>query len=424
MTSASSQTSPTSPADVSSGRWLTIVGIGEDGLDGLSAAARLLVKQAELLVGGERHLAMVGETAGRRLAWPSPLTDALAALAAERGRRVCVLASGDPFFYGVGATLVRHFPAEEILCLPAPSSFSLMAARLGWELQSCSLVSLHGRALERIQPHLQPGARILALSWDGETPARLASLLGRLGMGASMLHVGEALGGARERLSARRAADLGSEAFDALNIVGLEVAAAPGARLLPLAPGLPDDLFEHDGQITKREIRAVTLSALMPLQGQLLWDVGAGSGSVSVEWMLRHPGNRAIAIEPRAERAGRIARNALAFGVPDLRVVHGEAPAAFAGLPAPDAVFVGGGATDPGVLDAIWAALPAGGRLVVNAVTLETQGELLQRFQRLGGELVSLQVARADRVGPYHGWRAAMPVTQWAVWKPHPDGGA
>lgn len=411
--SASPHLHATSP-----GRWLAIVGIGEDGLDGLSPAALRLVKRAALLVGGARHLALAGETGARRLAWPSPLTDALPAILAERGRPVCVLASGDPFFYGVGSTLLRHVPAEEIVCLPAPSAFSLMAARLGWDLQATALVSLHGRPLERIRPHLQPGARILALSWDGETPACLAAHLRGLGLGRSRLIVGEALGGPRQRLTQATADGLGPDSFDPLNIVAIEVEAAPGARFVPLASGLADDLFEHDGQITKREIRAMTLSALAPLQGELLWDVGAGSGSVGIEWMLRHPMNRAIAVEPRPERAARVARNAIALGVPDLRVVEGEAPAALAGLPVPDAVFLGGGATDPGVLDAVWSALRPGGRLVVNAVTLETQAAIMARYGALGGELVTVQVARADPVGPYHGWRAAMPVMQWSVARP------
>jgi precorrin-6Y C5,15-methyltransferase (decarboxylating) len=420
MSAPSPLASPAPP-----GRWLAIVGIGEDGLSGLSPAALALVKQAELLVGGERHLALAGEEAkGRRMAWPSPLTDALPLLAAERGRAVCVLASGDPFFYGVGTTLMRHFDAAEMVCIPSPSSFSLMAARLGWDLQSTACLSLHGRALERIRPHLQPGARLLALSWDGGTPSRLAAMLCALGMGRSTISVGEALGGSRERLSSRVAHDLGDRAFDPLNIVALTVESDPGAPVLSLAAGLPDELFEHDGQLTKREIRAITLSALAPRQGELLWDIGAGSGSVGIEWMLRHPANRAIGIEPRADRAARAARNAVALGVPDLRAVHGEAPAALEGLPTPDAVFVGGGATDPGVLDAAWAALRPGGRLVVNAVTLETQAELVSRYKALGGELINVQVTRADPVGGFHGWRPSMPVTQWAVAKPTREAGA
>ncbi|WP_460447891.1 precorrin-6y C5,15-methyltransferase (decarboxylating) subunit CbiE [Alsobacter sp. SYSU BS001988] len=399
-------------------RWLSIVGIGEDGLDGLSPAARRLIEQAELVVGGERHLAFVeGVGPGRRMAWPSPLTDAVPRILEQRGRPVCVLASGDPFFYGVGATLAPHVAAEEVICLPAPSAFSLAAARLGWALQDCALVSLHGRAFERVAPHLQPGARILALSWDGSTPARLAAHLSARGMGRSRLTVCEAMGGPRERLTTMAAQDYALQEVDPLNLVAVEIAADRDAAVLSLAAGLPDALFETDGQITKREIRAMTLSALAPRRGQLLWDVGAGSGSVAVEWMLRHPANRAVAVEARPDRAARIARNALALGVPDLSIREGRAPAALDGLPPPDAVFVGGGATDPAVLDAAWAVLPDGGRFVVNAVTLETQAELIARHRRFGGDLVSVQIARADAVGPFHGWRPAMPVVQWAVSK-------
>jgi precorrin-6Y C5,15-methyltransferase (decarboxylating) len=380
-----------------------------------------LVKSAQVLVGGARHLALVPDTAAERLPWPSPLTDGVEQVLAHQGRRVCVLASGDPFFFGVGVTLMRHVKPEEVLCVPAPSAFSLAASRLCWDLQGCTTLSLHGRPLSRIIPHLQPGARILALSWDGETPGRVASLLRERGMSQSRITVCEALGGPRERLVGATASTLQPGPFDPLNTLAIEVVAGPGARVLPLAPGLPDALFENDGQITKREIRAMTLAALAPLQGQRLWDIGAGSGSVGIEWMLRHPANRAIAIEPRPDRAARIARNALSLGVPDLAIVEGSAPAALPDLARPDAVFVGGGGTDPAVLDAAWAALPEGGRLVVNAVTLETQGDLMRRYQSLGGDLMSVQVARADPVGPFHGWRPAMPVVQWSVVKPWAD---
>jgi precorrin-6Y C5,15-methyltransferase (decarboxylating) len=406
------------PAPLAPRRWLAIVGIGEDGLDGLSPAAARLVAQAGLLVGGKRHLAMVPPGPAERMSWPSPLTDAIPAILARRGSDVCVLASGDPFLYGVGATLAAHVPAEEILCLPAPSSFSLAAARLAWPLQECALVSLHGRSFERLRPHLQPGARILSLSWDGTTPARIAAELSGNGMGRSRLVVMEALGGARERVT-----DTTAEAFSLfdvadLNLVGIEIVADRSARVIPLAAGLPDEWFENDGQITKREIRAMTLAALAPRRGELLWDVGAGSGSVGIEWMLRDPAMRAIAVEARPDRATRVARNAAALGVPGLRVVEGRAPAVLAGLPAPDAVFVGGGGTVPGLLDAVWEGLRPGGRLVVNAVTLETQSEVMARQGVLGGELIQVQVSRAEAVGGFRGWRAAMPVVQWAAVKP------
>lgn len=398
--------------------WLTLVGLGEDGLDGLSAAARNVLAKADLVVGGGRHLALAGDLAGRALPWTSPIEDTFPAILARRGTPVCVLASGDPFTYGIGSVLARHVAPEEMACHPQPSAFSLAAARLGWALQDCVTLSLHGRPLERIVPHLRPGARILALSWDGGTPGRLARLLVSRGFDRSRLTVLEAMGGPRER---RRAAPAdGGDWSDVsdLNTVAVEVAAASDARVLPLTPGLPEGWFEHDGQITKPRVRAVTLAALAPRPGQVLWDVGSGSGSVGIEWMLLHPANRAFAVERHPDRAARLRRNADALGVPDLRLVEGRAPSALADLPGPDAVFVGGGATEPGLLDTCGAALPAGGRLVANAVTVESQMALATAFATHGGDLATMSFAQAEPVGRFHGWRPAMPVTQWVWVKP------
>ena len=399
-------------------RWLAVVGVGEDGIDGLTPAARRLVTQAVLVVGGNRHLALARPLATETLVWPSPIEDALAEIEARRGKRVCVLASGDPFDFGVGTMLMRRFAADEMICVPAPSAFALVAARLGWSRQDCAALSLHGRPLEAIIPHLQPAARILALSWDGTTPGKLAALLKSRGMGRSVLTVCESLGGPRERIRTTVAEHFALDDVAALNTVALEVVAGPDARILPRAAGLPDDWFEHDGQITKRDIRAVTLSALAPRRGELLWDVGSGSGSVAIEWMLADPANRAIAIEARADRAARIVRNALAFGAPGLSVVTGEAPQAFAGLPSPDAVFIGGGAGASGSVERAIEALPASGRLVVNAVTLETQASCVNWRSRWGGELVQIAVAHAEPVGRFSAWRAAMPIVQWRLTKP------
>jgi precorrin-6B C5,15-methyltransferase / cobalt-precorrin-6B C5,C15-methyltransferase len=399
-------------------RWLSIVGVGEDGVDGLSPAARALIAGAEVVFGGKRHLGLVAPLVrGAVRPWPTPFERGIDEVLAHRGRSVCALASGDPFHHGVGAVLARHVAAEEFLALPAPSAFSLAAARLGWSLAETTLLSLHGRSLDLIRPHLHPGTRLLVLTSDAEGPAALARLLCDAGFAASPLAVLEALGGPREKIRKTTARAFDLEAIDPLNTVAIEVIASQDARILARSPGLPDHLFEHDGQITKREVRAVTLSALAPRRGELLWDVGAGSGSISVEWMLADPSMRAIAIEARADRAARIARNAAAFGVPGLRVVEGEAPAALEGLPPPDAVFVGGGATAD-VLDAAIGALRPGGRLVVNAVTLETEGLLIARHVARGGELVRLAVSRADRIGGKTGWRSAMPVTQWSWTKP------
>jgi precorrin-6Y C5,15-methyltransferase (decarboxylating) len=400
-------------------RWLSIVGIGEDGAEGLSAAARALIGAAEIVFGGRRHLTLAAPLIrGAARPWPSPFDGATAEVLMHRGRSVCVLASGDPFHYGVGAVLAQKIDAREMTVLPAPSAFSLAAARLGWSLPATVLLSVHGHSLDLVRPHLQPGARILALTSDGDGPAALAKLLADTGFGGSRFTVLEALGGPRENIRAATASAYDLGPTDALNTVAIEVEAAPRARVLARTPGLADDLFEHDGQVTKREIRAVTLSALAPRRGELLWDIGAGAGSVSIEWMLADPAMRAIAIEQRADRAARIARNAAAFGVPGLEIVEGVAPAALATLPVPDAVFVGGGASDPGVLDAASRVLRGGGRLVVNAVTLETEALLIARHAALGGELIRIAIARTEPLGGMSALRPALPVTQWVWTKP------
>ncbi|MCB4769503.1 precorrin-6y C5,15-methyltransferase (decarboxylating) subunit CbiE [Ancylobacter sp. Lp-2] len=399
-------------------RWLSIVGIGEDGLDGLSARGRELIEGADVVFGGARHLALAGEAIhGAARAWPSPFEDGVKQVLALAGGDVCVLASGDPFLYGVGTVLARHVPADEMEVVPAPSAFSLAAARLGWALNDTTLLSAHGRAVEGTRRHLHDG-RLLVLTSDADGPAALAALLVAAGFGPSLMHVLEALGGARERVRRATAEGFALGDIHPLNLVGIEVVAGENARAIPLTPGLPDDWYENDGQLTKRTIRAATLAALAPRRGELLWDIGAGAGSIGIEWMLADPSLSAIAIEERGERAARVKRNALALGVPGLRVVEGRAPEALEGLPAPDAVFVGGGASDSGVLDTALEALKAGGRIVVNAVTLETEAVLLARHAVLGGELTRLSVAQAAPVAGMTGWRPAMPVTQWSWRKP------
>jgi precorrin-6Y C5,15-methyltransferase (decarboxylating) len=407
------------PDTAASPRWLSIVGIGEDGVEGLSAVARGLIGAADIVFGGRRHLALAAPLIrGAARPWPSPFDAAPDEVLVHRGRPVCVLASGDPFHYGVGAVLARRIDAREMTVLPGASAFSLAAARLGWPLSDCVLLSLHGRGLDLIRPHLQPAARILALTSDGEGPQAIAKLLATSGFGASRLTVLEALGGPRERTRARRADGFDLGGVDPLNTMAIEVAAAPEARVLARSPGLADELFEHDGQITKREIRAVTLSSLAPCRGELLWDIGAGAGSVAIEWMLADPAMRAVAVERRADRAARIMRNAAAFGVPGLDIVTGAAPEALSTLPPPDAIFIGGGADGTGVLDTAIRALRPRGRLVVNAVTLETEALLLDHHRTFGGELVRVAVARAEPLGTMTAWRAAMPLTQWVWVKP------
>jgi len=389
--------------------WLTIIGIGEDGIDGLSPAARALVEGADILVGGERHLTLVGEIAAEKHAWPSPFAQGRALLESLRGRRVVVLASGDPMWFGIGATLTRWFDPAEMTVLPHPGAFSLAAARLGWPLQNCLCLTVHGRPLASLVLNFQPGRRLLILGEDGGSPAAILALLAESGFAASRLLVLERLGGPQERIVE------GAGPADPLAVIAVELAADPGARPLSLVPGLPDDAFLHDGQLTKREIRAVTLAALAPLPGQMLWDVGAGSGSVAIEWM--RAGGTAIALEPRPERAERIALNAARLGVPGLTLIRAAAPA---GLPTgtPDAVFVGGGVSAPGVLDACWSVLAPGGKLVANAVTAEGEAALLAFHASHDGELSRLSVARLGAVGQFHSWHAAMPVTQYCGTKP------
>lgn len=403
------------------GRWLSIIGLGEDGVEGLSPVARRLVADAELVLGGRRHLALTGDlSTGRQLVWPSPIADALVEIERHRGRAVVVFASGDPFHYGVGDMLMRRFAPDEMLCLPAPSAFSLSAARLGWSLQAVSTVSLHGRPLAGIVRHLQPDARLLALAWDGDTPAALARLLNERGLGRTTLTVLERLGGPAERIRRTTAEGFDLEGVDALNTIALEVVASPDAQIVALSPGLEDGAFEHDGQLTKREVRAVTLAALAPHQGELLWDVGLGAGSVAIEWLLRHPSMKAIGVEAKPERAARAARNAARLGTPELEIVQGRAPEALHGLATPDAVFLGGGVADTATFEAAWRALRPGGRLVANAVSLASQARLIDLFGRHGGEILRLDIARAGAAGKgkVFVWRPMSPIVQWRARKP------
>lgn len=398
--------------------WLAVVGLGEDGLEALAPAARALVASAEILVGGRRHLALAGSHQGRRLAWERPLAATLEKIAAFEGRRVTVLATGDPMAYGVGIPLMRRFGREAMVVLPAPSAFSLACARLGWPVAETVQLSLHGRPLALLAAHLAPGERLLILSADRQTPGEVAALLTRAGFGPSRLHVLCRMGGPRERRFAFAAADGPPGEADDLNTLAVELAASQGAKVLPRVPGLPDDAFRHDGQITRRELRAVSLAALAPLPGALLWDVGAGCGSVAIEWMRAAPRAAAIAVERHGARRAAIAANAAALGVPGLEVVAGEAPAALTGLAAPDAVFIGGGLAGEGVAEACWRALGSGGRLVANAVTLESERQLLRLQGEKGGELLRLAISQARPLGGFTVWRPALPVVQWRAVKP------
>lgn len=398
-------------------RWITVVGLGEDGLERLSPEARAAIASAEVLVGGERHLALVPQGGLERLTWRTPLKDTMADIAARRGKRVVVLASGDPMWFGVGATLAKHFAPGEMTILPVPGAFSLAAARLAWSLPDIATITLHGRRLEHLNAHLAPNRRILILSENGDTPALVAGLLTGRGYGDSLLQVLEHLGGPEEGRVEGVAKSWAHPRSADLNTIAVTCVASSDATILPDAPGLADDLFEHDGQLTKREVRAATIATLMPLPGQVLWDVGAGCGSIGIEWMRAARGGLAIAIERNDTRAQVILRNAAHLGVPTLRLVQGAAPAALADLPAPDTIFIGGGIGGAEVAERCWAALRPGGRLIANVVTVEGE-TVLARLQRdWGGSLTRIAVSRAEKVGGLLGWRPLMPVTQFATVK-------
>lgn len=395
---------------------ITVVGLAPDGWTGLSPEARTALQQADLLLGSPRQLALIpsASVGALRIAWPSPLSEALPRLLDEhRGKRICVLASGDPTFHGIGTTLVRLLGPDAVRVIPQPSSVSLACARLGWAQDQVQVVSLVNNPVERLHPHLQPGRRVLILSRGAPTPAEVAQLLIARGYGASTFTVLEQLGGPTERIRTTTAADWSTE-VDPLNVIA--VLCPPDAPVLSTAPGLPDDAYENDGQLTKREVRAVTLSRLEPVPGQLLWDIGGGAGSIAIEWSRHHPSCRAIAVERDPDRAKRLERNVSALGAA-VEIVEGAAPAALAGLESPDAIFIGGGATAAGMFDTCWNALRPGGRLVANGVTLETESLIAQWYKAVGGDLVRIDVQRASAIGTMTGWRPAMPVTIWSVTK-------
>ncbi|WP_010174001.1 bifunctional cobalt-precorrin-7 (C(5))-methyltransferase/cobalt-precorrin-6B (C(15))-methyltransferase [Pseudomonas sp. PAMC 25886] len=397
--------------------WLTVVGIGEDGFKGLGRNARHALLRASRIVGGQRQLDLLPVCIrGERQLWPSPFS--LEPVLARRGEAVCVLASGDPMFYGVGASLARQIPADELLILPAPSSVSLAAARLGWPLQDVVTLSVVARPLAALNAHLATGVRLLVLSNDGQSPAAIAAQLAERGFGESRLSVFEHLGGPDERRIDSIARDWPGEPIAALNLVAIDCVADASTQHLSRLAGLPDSAFKHDGQLTKRDVRAMTLARLAPMPGELLWDVGAGSGSIGIEWMRAYPSCRALAIEADEGRQLLIEHNRDALGVPGLQLIRGTAPHALAGLEAPDAIFIGGGVTRDGVLDTCWHHLRPGGRLVANAVTLQSEMTLMAWREQHGGELTRIHVAQAQPLGDFDTWRQALPITLLEVIKP------
>ena len=402
--------------------WLSVVGIGEDGWAGLNGEAKRAVESAELLYGGTRHLAFVPTAASvaTRIPWPSPMAPAVQQILTEyRGKkRVTVLASGDPMLHGVGVSLTRDLVPAEFRIIPQISAFSLACARLGWPIAETTLVTLVNRPVEQLIRHLYPGQRLVVFSEDGSTPATVAQLLAQFGYGSSKMDVFENLGGPSERNINGQAAHWQNEPCGNLNLIAIFCAPHTTATPLTFVPGLPDDTFDTDGQLTKREVRAVTLARLAPLPNQTLWDVGAGTGSIGIEWMRVHPSCSCIAFEAREDRAVRIRENASRLGVPALKIVQGTAPAAFADQQSPDAIFIGGGVSNDDLFDACWEKLSPGGRLVANAVTLQSEASLIARHTRYGGDLMRMTVSRADLIGGLYGWRPMMPITQWTVTKP------
>ncbi|MGE8399645.1 MAG: precorrin-6y C5,15-methyltransferase (decarboxylating) subunit CbiE, partial [Burkholderiales bacterium] len=390
--------------------WLTVVGIGEEGFKGLGKNARHALLKASRIIGGQRQLDLLPACIrGERQLWPSPFS--LEPVLARRGEPVCVLASGDPMFYGVGASLARQLPASDMLTLPAPSSCSLAAARMGWPLQDVVTLSVVARPVAALNAQLSSGMRLLVLSNDGRSPAAIAALLRERGFGPSRLTVLEHLGGEAERRIDGVASDWNDSPIADLNLVAIECIAEPNTPRLSRLAGLPDSAFKHDGQLTKRDVRAITLARLAPIPGELLWDVGAGSGSIGIEWMRTHPGCRALAIEADDGRQALIEHNRDVLGVPGLQLVRGSAPQALAGLERPDAIFIGGGVTREGVLDTCWAELKPGGRLIANAVTLQSEMTLMAWREQHGGELTRIHIAQAQPLGDFDTWRQALPIT-------------
>lgn len=397
--------------------WLTVVGIGEDGFKGLGKTARRALLQAGQVFGGQRQLDLLPACIrAERSPWPSPFS--LSPVLEQHGTPTCVLASGDPMLFGVGASLARQVSADEMRVLPAPSSYSLAAARLGWPLQDVVTLSVVARPLAALNAQLHNGLRLLVLSNDGSSPAAIAELLRARGFGPSRMTVLEHLAGDAERRVEGIASEWTDLPIAALNLVAIECRAEPGAPRLSLLAGLADSAFEHDGQLTKRDVRAITLARLAPAPGELLWDVGAGCGSIGIEWMRAHPSCRALAVEADEGRQLLIEHNRDALGVPGLQLIRGRAPQALQGLEAPDAIFIGGGVTRPGVLDTCWQRLRSGGRLVANAVTLQSETALITWREQHGGELTRIHIAHAKPLGEFDTWRQALPITLLEAIKP------
>ena len=411
-------------------KWLSVIGIGEEGWEDLNADSRALLNESEIVLGGERHLKMIPDDwQGERIVWPSPIREAVLKIVSWRPtelrdmKKVAVLASGDPLCYGIATKLLRHLPIEEMWIKPALTTFSLICSRVGWSLPDVETLTIHGRPVEMLHPFVQPGAKLLVLNKDETSPKQAAELLVERGFGKSRITVLEHLGGIKERQFSGQADSWTHPEGAALNAMAIECIPDANANVLSRIPGLPDEAFLHDGQLTKREIRVITLSRLMPVVDQVLWDVGAGCGSVAIEWMRSNPRCQAVAIEKSESRLKLIQQNAFQLGVPMLKIVAGNAPEVLADLPEPDAVFIGGGLSAGNMLEICWNALKPGGRLVANAVTLEGEQTLIQWQKEnsgksaASGDLTRLAVSHVEKIGKFQSWKTLRPVTQLAVIK-------
>ncbi|MGH6853874.1 MAG: precorrin-6y C5,15-methyltransferase (decarboxylating) subunit CbiE [Aestuariivirga sp.] len=399
-------------------KWLTVIGMGEEGYDGLSARARLKLGEAEVIVGSSRLLAFLPRTKAERIEWPQPFSGMVERIGPLRGRKTVVLATGDPMNYGVARKLIEFVPFAEMEIVSHLSAFTLAAARLGWPLPDCDTLTLHGRDAATIEAFIQPNARLIVLTADATMTPEVARRLVARGYEKSMITVLENMGGVRERISSFTADSLPQKKFSDLNTLAVHCIASPEAKLYPRVAGLPDDAYLHDGQLTKREVRAAALSALAPAPDQLLWDVGAGCGSIAIEWMRSTRGCEAIAFESDAARLQMIAENADRLGTPRLTIIPGEAPATLAGHATPDAVFIGGGLGIPGVFETAWEHLKPGGTMVVNVVTVEGELHLYDLQEKHGGDLVRIEVSRLTHIGALRALKPRMPVLQWRARKP------
>jgi precorrin-6Y C5,15-methyltransferase (decarboxylating) len=399
-------------------KWLTIIGMGEDGYEGLSATAKLVLKNTDVIVGSERLFSFLPALKAERQEWPQPFSAVVDQMKPLRGRNTVILATGDPMNYGVARKLLEFIPFAEMTVIPHLSAFSHAASRMGWSLPDCDTLTLHGRDAANIESFIQPNAKLIVLTADASTIPEVARRLVARGFEKSSATVLENMGGERETKSSFIADALSTRAFSDLNTLAVQCVAGQNAKVWSRLAGLPDDAFIHDGQLTKREVRAATLAALSPAPDQHLWDIGAGCGSVGIEWMRSTRGCDAIAFESNDERLKMIAQNADRLGTPRLKIVAGQAPETLNGLPAPDAVFIGGGIGIPSVFETAWKKLKSGGRMVANVVTIEGEMHLYDLQEKHGGDLVRIEISNLTPIGPYRALKPRMAVTQWKAQKP------